>query len=231
MMEWNFLSGILFILLTLVIYLTASWLYKRLGRITLLQPLVLALLLLIPLLYLCDIAYADYFAGAYPLHWLLGPATIALAVPLYLNAKRIRQFFVPIMLTILTAASVTVLLAIVLAWLLGASELTLLSLATKSITTPVAMVVSAEIGGQQSLASAFIIVAGLLGGVLGPLLFRWMKLQDESIKGLVLGLLSHAIGTAKAFEISDKCGAYSALAMGMTALLTAIILPLAVYLF
>ena len=156
---------------------------------------------------------------------MLGPVTVALAIPLYQNLKRIRALLAPIVLTLVLGSFFTVGICMGIAWMLGASDTTLFSMTTKSITTPIAMAVAEKIGATAALAAPFVMFTGVLGAVLGPPIFDKLNIKDDSVKGISLGLTSHAVGTAKALEISAECGAFAALSMGLTGILTALILP------
>ena len=151
--------------------------------------------------------------------------TVALAIPLYQNLKRIRTLLLPIVATMVLGSLLTVGSCIVVAWMLGASETTLMAMTTKSITTPIAMAVAEKIGAVAALTAPFVMFTGVLGAVLGPIILERLNITDDSVKGVSLGLTSHAVGTARALEISEECGAFAALSMGLTGILTALILP------
>lgn len=218
----------------LIITLLAFWggqeLYQRSGRKPGLQPVLVGISTVIAVLLFCDIPYDEYQQSAYPIHLMIGPVTVALAIPLYLNIRRIQALILPILLTLLLSGAVTVLVAIAVGYLLGVDPDTLRSLLTKSITTPIALMVAEEVGGIPALAAAIVLITGVIGAVIGiPILDR-LKIEDDEVRGLTLGMSAHAIGTAKALEISARCGAFSALAMGLTGIMTAILLPLILWL-
>lgn len=217
------------LVITLVSFRLGQIAYERSGKKTYCQPVVVGMALVIVVLLVFKIPYSQYFESAKPLHLLLGPVTIALAIPLYQNLKRIRALLLPIVLTVFIASSITVGLAVIILSLFGASDVSLLSMSTKSITTPIAMIVSEEIGGLASLSATFVMSTGVLGAVLGPPILDRLGIKDDGIKGFALGLTAHAVGTARALEISEECGAFSALAMGLTGIFTAIFLPLIIY--
>ncbi len=219
---WVYLAAnpLLWLTATLAAYQGGLWVYRRSGGRPLLNPVLLAIVLLAALLMVTGSDYADYFAGAQFVHFLLGPATVALAVPLYRQFHRVRRAALPLGVATLTAA----LSAMGVAWLLGASRETLLSLAPKSVTTPVAMGIAEQIGGLPSLTAVLVILTGILGAAMGGLILRLVRVGDPRAQGL--GLAAHGIGTAQAFQMGEVAGTFSSLAMGLNALATALMLPL-----
>ena len=211
--------------LTLAAFLIATWLYRRSGWL-LLQPVLVSVTLIVATLLLCGVDYATYRAGAEPIAWLLGPATLALAVPLQHNIKRIRQLFWPIMLTLLAGGVLSVTLTLAIGWALGADWVVLMSLAPKSVTMPIAMPVAEQIGGIASLAAVLVMLTGVIGTALGPWLLRWARVEHPAARGLSYGINAHAIGTAHALQEGEECGAFAALAMSLLGIATALLLPL-----
>ncbi|HPE61907.1 MAG TPA: LrgB family protein [Thiolinea sp.] len=210
---------------TLVAYQIAHHVYARSGRNPLLNPVVTAVLLLIGLLLLTGISYQDYFAGAQFVHFLLGPATVALAIPLYRQFARLRQLWLPVLVALVLGVSIGGLSAVLIAGILGADSQTLLSLAPKSVTAPVAMGIAERIGGLPSLTAVLVVSTGVIGAVFGTKLFDWMGIQDDSVRGIAMGVAAHGIGTARAFQVSTEMGAFSGLAMALSAFLASVILP------
>ncbi len=211
--------------LTLGAYQLALALYQRSGWIFL-QPVLVAMSLVIAVLTLSGLSFAEYRAGAELLLLLLGPATVALAVPLFVNLRRIRQLFWPIMLTLLLAGPLATALGVGLAWLFGAEPIMLMSMAPKSATTPIAMLVASQIGGIAALAAVFVLLTGVLGAVLGPGLLRICGVHHPAARGMALGMTAHAVGTAQALQEGEECGAFAALAMSLMGVATAVLLPL-----
>jgi predicted murein hydrolase (TIGR00659 family) len=212
--------------LTLLAFQFALWLYRRSGWL-LLQPVMVAMLLVVATLSACGLDYPTYRQGAAPIALLLGPATVALAVPLYLNLKRIRLLLLPILLTVLIGGALTVLLTLLIAYGLGARMPVLMSLSTKSVTMPIAMLVTEQLKGIVPLAAVLVMLTGVLGTALGPLLLRWAGVDHPAARGLSYGINAHAIGTARALEEGEESGAFAALAMSLLGVLTAVLLPLA----
>ena len=216
------------VFLTLAAFKIGQWCYQRSGKAPVFQPMIVGLFLVFGVLMVLDLSFDQYFATAQPLHLMLGPVTVALAIPLYENIHRIRATLGPILVTVLITSTLTVTIAVVTGWLFGVDKTTLLSLTTKSITTPIAMAVSSEIGGIPSLAAVFVIFTGILGVIVGPYLLDRMNVTDKEIRGITMGISAHAIGTARSIEEDRETGAFSALAMGLTGFMTAFILPLIV---
>ena len=224
---WVYLaaSPLLGLTITLLAYVLALAVHQRYRRHPLTNPVLLAVVLLVTLLLLTDTPYPSYFAGAQFVHFLLGPATVALAIPLYAQLGRVRAMRWPVLLGVAAGALTAVVSAVGSAWLLGASVPTQLSLAPKSVTTPIAMAVAERIGGIASLTAVLVIVTGIVGAVIAPALFRLLRVQDHAIQGFALGVTAHGIGTARALQISEEAGAFAALAMGLNGVVTALLLP------
>lgn len=222
--EW--LHSPLFILpLNIVAFLLGLQLYRRTGT-TLLHPIVGASALVAGTLYSLGISYGDYHEASGLLYALLGPAVVALAVPLKQNLPIIRRAGWPLAVTLVVGAVLAPLVAGLIALLFGAGELVLLALAGKAVTTPVALAVAEKIHAAQSLTAGIVLFSGVVGAVAGPPLLARLNIRDHRIVGFVLGINAHAIGTARALEISALCGAFAALAMGLCGALSAILLPL-----
>jgi putative effector of murein hydrolase len=178
-----------------------------------------------------DLDFAAYDSGNGILNWLLGPATVALAVPLSQQMRQLPALFKPLTLALMLGGLFATLSALLLVKLFGLSDIILLSLAAKSVTSPIALSIVQQIGGLAGLLAVATMVTGLTGIVVSKSLFRFTGLEDERWQGLILGVTAHAIGTAKAFESSSRCGAFATLGMGINGILTAIILPASIKLF
>ncbi|WP_160151994.1 LrgB family protein [Microbulbifer sp. ALW1] len=200
-------------------------LYRRLGS-PLLHPVVGGSLLVFAGLLLLGVDFPGYQQGSGLLYLLLGPAVVALAIPLKQNLGVVRRAGWPLMLGLLIGAILAPLVAVVIATLLGGSRTVLIALTTKSVTTPVALALAQEMHGVQSLAAGVVAFTGIVGAVCGPSLLRFLGIRDERVIGFTLGINAHAIGTVRALEISALTGAFSALAMGLCGALTALLLPL-----
>lgn len=227
---WVYLaaSPLLGLTVTLLAYLIGDALYRKSGQNPLFNPVAIAIILLVGLLLGTGTPYQTYFDGAQFVHFLLGPATVALAIPLYIHADKVRRLLLPILLALLTGSITAITSAMALTWLLGGSIQTVLSMAPKSITTPVAMGIAEKIGGLPSLTAVLVIMTGVVGAITATHLLKWLRIGDDSVKGFAIGVASHGIGTARAFQISELAGAFAGLAIGLNALLTALLVPLMV---
>jgi len=224
---WVYLSAspLYGLTVTLVVYLMAVWLYERFGSLPILNPVLIAVLLLVVLLWLTGMDYPTYFAGAQFIHFLLGPATVALALPLYRQLQKLRQVLLPFVIALIVGMVVSVASAAGIARLFGLSKETILSLTPKSVTAPVAMGIADSLGGLPTLTAILVVTTGVLGAILGTTLFRWLGIKDDAVKGTAMGAISHGIGTARAFQVSEQMGAFSGLAMALMALLGAVLMP------
>jgi predicted murein hydrolase (TIGR00659 family) len=225
---WVYLSAspLLHLTLTLVAFQAGLWLHQKTGGNPLANPVLIAVLLLVTILLLTGTSYSTYFEGAQFVHFLLGPATVALAIPLYRQFEAVRRSALAILVSIFAGSATAALSAIALASAMGASRDAILSLAPKSVTAPVAMAITRELGGLPSLTAALVILTGITGAMLGPLLLNAMNIRDWRARGLAIGTASHGIGTARAMQVNSVAGAFAGLAMGLNALATALILPI-----
>ncbi len=224
---WVYLaqSPLLWLALTVVTYSGGEALYRRLGRHPLVHPVLTSVVTLVALLLASRTPYPRFFEGAQFIHFLLGPGIVALAVPLHRELHRERALALPLSASLLAGSVTAVVTAVLTARLLGASHETLLSLAPKSATAPVAMGIAEKLGGLPSLAASLVLLTGVLGAVIGPPLLRRLRVTDPAATGFALGVASHGLGTARAFELGETAGAFSGLGMGLNALATSILVP------
>ncbi len=225
---WVYLSTspLLHLTLTLIAFQIGNWIYVR-GKLNpLLNPVLIAVVILVTILTVTGTRYETYFDGAQFVHFLLGPATVALALPLYRQFEKVRRSALAVLVSIVTGSLVAILSATGLGYVFGATHETLISMAPKSVTTPVAMGISDVMGGLPSLTAVLVILTGILGAMIGPMVLNLVGVRDWSARGLALGTASHGIGTARALQVNEVAGAFSGLAMGLNALATAILLPL-----
>ena len=192
------------------------------------QPVLASMLLVIGVLLSCGLTYTEYRESTHILSILLGPATVALAVPLYLNLRRIRQLFWPIFTTLVIGGVFATGLVVLLGWWFGAEHKVLMTLAPKSVTSPIAMLVADQLGGVAALAAVFVLITGVIGAITGPALLRVLGVHSPEARGMALGMTAHAVGTSVALQESEECGAFAALAMSLMGVGTAVFLPLAV---
>jgi predicted murein hydrolase (TIGR00659 family) len=216
--------------LTLAAYALAQKLYQRTGAI-LFNPVFTSIVAIILLLRLMGIPYATYARGGQFILFLLGPAVVALAVPLYTRRQEILAKKGPILIGVAVGALTSIVTASGLAWLLGGSAEVVLSLAPKSVTTPIAIGIVEKIGGIAPLTAAIVVLTGCLGAICGPEFCRWIGIRDPAAMGLAIGTASHGIGTARMLEVDRLGGAVAGLAIGLNGLMTALVLPLLVELF
>ena len=224
---WVYLSAqpLLGLTMTLLAYGIAWRIQQRLKAHPLANPVLIAVLLLVTVLTLTETPYRRYFDGAQFVHFLLGPATVALAIPLYHQFRKMRALALPLGVTLLAGSTIAVASAWIVGALLGADTATLVSLAPKSVTTPIAMAVAEALGGLPSLTAALVIATGILGAMCAQGLFRLMRIADPAAQGFAIGIAAHGIGTARAFQINAQTGAFAALAMAANGLLTAVLVP------
>ncbi len=215
--------------ITLGAYQLAMAVYEK-TRWVFLQPVLVSMLTVIGILLACGLSFAEYKDSAAALTLFLGPATVALAVPLFVNLRRIRQLFWPTFITLLVAGVVATVLGVAMAWAFGAEHIMLMSMAPKSVTSPIAMLVASQIGGIAALAAVFVMITGIIGAIVGPSLLKRCGVQHPAALGMALGLTAHAVGTARALQEGDECGAFAALAMSLMGVFTAVLLPLAILL-
>lgn len=225
---WVYLSAtpLLGLTITLLVYHGAFLLYQRSNFHALANPVGLSVIALGSLLWATGTPYATYFEGAQFVHFLLGPATVALAVPLIEQLARIKRLWLPMLGALVVGTLAATVTAIGVGWALGASKVTLASLAPKSVTAPVAMGIAEKIGGLPSLTAVLVVCTGILGAASGRWLFDTLRIQDPTVRGFALGTAAHGIGTARAFQENEESGAFAGLAMGLSALFSAVALPL-----
>ncbi|TYP00104.1 putative murein hydrolase (TIGR00659 family) [Geothermobacter ehrlichii] len=213
------------VFLTLAAYALAQILYRRTGSIFF-NPVALSISGIILFLLASGIPYDAYAVGGRYVLFLLGPSVVALAVPLYVRRQEIWKRRGPISVGIFAGAVSSVVSASGLAWLLGGSRDVVLSLAPKSVTTPIAISIVEKIGGIAPLTAALVVLTGCLGAICGPEFCRFIGIRSEVATGLAVGTASHGIGTARMLEVSELGGAVAGLAIGLNGLVTAFLLPL-----
>ena len=219
-------TPLVWIIVTISAYKIGILVYEKSGKNALLQPIVVAYMIMLPILLVAKIPYQQYFESVSIIHFILGPATVALALPLYKNLKLIRSYFMPIVATLVLGSAFTILSALGILWLFDASSATMLSMTTKSVTAPITIITAQDIGAVPSLAMGFVVITGLLGALFGNVIFKLLRIKHDAAKGFALGLISHAIVIARSVEISDKAAAFAALAMGLVGVFIAVVLPI-----
>lgn len=223
---------VMMLVLTLVVYVICLGIYQLSKRNMLLMPITTGIVAIVAILVTFDIDYTAYFESVQIIHFLLGTATVALAVPLRNNFHLIVEHAFPLSVSLIVMGIFTPVLAVASAWVFGADKAVLLSLAPKSISTPFAIGVAEAIGAYPSLVAVIVIVTGIVVALVSSIVFKVFAIHNPIAQGFSLGLVGHGVGTAAAFELSFKAGAFSALAMGLMGLSTSILLPyLIVWLF
>jgi predicted murein hydrolase (TIGR00659 family) len=224
---WVYLaaSPLLGLTATLLAYVFAFRIYQRARFSPLANPVMIAVALLVAVLTVTGTPYKTYFDGAQFVHFLLGPATVALAVPLYQQLPKLRANVLPLLGGLLAGSLVAVVSAVGIAWLLGASPEVVRSLAPKSVTIPIAMGVAEKIGGLPSLTAVLVMATGIIGAVSATKILNVLGMRDYSVRGFATGVAAHGIGTARAFQVNEEAGAFAALGMGLNGVVTAVLVP------
>lgn len=227
---WVYLSAspLLGLTLTLCAYLVAQRIFVLCKASPLANPVAITVALIVAVMWLSGMSYERYFAGAQFVHFLLGPATVALAVPLVRQLPRLRRALLPLGAALLAGCVTAIVSAVVVAVLLGATPELAYTLGPKSATSPIAMAVAERLGGVPALTAALVIGTGIFGAVFGTQLFQLLRVRSDAARGFALGLAAHGIGTARAFQVSPEMGAFAGLAMGLNGALTALLAPVLV---
>ena len=213
-------------MLTIAAFTVGQQIYRLLGNTAFLPPILTGIILVSVVLEVTGISFDTYMEGGQYLHLMLGPVVVMLAVPLYQFIHVMKKEWLRISLAISLGSGTTVAVAVAMAHFWIGNDPITVTMSTKSVTTPVAVTVSEQLGGVGALASAFVIITGVFGALMIPPLLKSVKLDDPKAMGLTLGVCAHAIGTSRAIELGNQQAAYSAMAMTLTATLHAVLLPL-----
>lgn len=227
--EWLRQSPLTGIFLTLLAYRVALSVSRRYHGHPLANTVLVGAGLLIVSLLALGLSFDEYFRGASFIQFLLGPVTVALAIPLYNNLARLKRSAFAILSSIVVGSVAGVASAVLIAVAFDMPPQIVLSLAPRSATTPIAIGVAEAIGGIPTLAAAFVIVTGIIGAVLAKPLLALLRMNDDVVLGVATGIAAHGIGTARVFQISETAGAFAGLAMGLTGFVTAVVAPLLVH--
>ena len=230
---WSYLAQgpLLWLTLTLLAYALADLVAEALGRPPLANTVLISVVLLGLMLWATGTPYATYFEGAQFVHFLLGPATVSLAVPLYRQGARLRRAVLPVLAGVATGSVVAMVSALAIGRGLGLDLETLASLAPKSTTAPVAIGIAEGLGGSPTLAAVLVIVTGITGALIATPLLNRLGIRDWRARGLAVGTAAHGIGTARAFQVHPTAGAFAGIGMGLNAILTALLAPVVLRLF
>lgn len=221
---------LLWLTVTLAAYWCADRLYQACGQSAWLNSVVVTIAALVAILLATDTSYRTYFEANRFIHFLLGPATVALAVPLVQRIHELRGYWRALLVALIAGSITAVMTALAIGWLVGLPRSMLVAMLPKSATTPIAMPVAAGLGGDASLTAVLVIITGLVGAVVGLPLMRGLGVKSPVARGLALGVSAHGLGTARAYRDGPITGAYSGLAMGLNGLATAILVPFIVWL-
>lgn len=210
--------------LTFAFFFGAKVLQKKTGLV-LLNPILITIALLIVFLRFTGISYETYEEGGYLIEFWLKPAVVALGVPLYLQLETIKKQLLPIIISELVGCLVGIVSVVLVAKLLGATQEVIVSLASKSVTTPIAMEVTQAVGGIPSLTAAVVVCVGIFGAIFGFKVLALGHVKSPIAQGLSMGTASHAVGTSAAMEVSGKYGAYASLGLTLNGIFTALLTP------
>ena len=220
---------------TVVVYVLAQALYARLDQAAWANPVLWTVLVIAGGLLATGVSYPTYFAGAQFIHFLLGPAVVALAWPMWERCAELRKRWRVLLLAALAGGTAAAVSALALGWALGLPAEVVLSLAPKSVTAPVAMGIADKIGGIPALAAVFAVVTGMVGALSGKYLFQLLKIPVDGpgwmARGFALGTAAHGIGAARALQVNADAGAYAGLALGLQVVLASLLMPLVFKLF
>ena len=225
---WVYLSTspLLWLTLTLLVWIVATTISVRLKRHPLANPVLISIVLLSCTLWMFNVPYERFFAGAQFIHFLLGPATVAIAIPLFRQWQKVRQALVPMGAALVVGSFSAVLSIIVMGKWAGLSQDVLISFLPKSSTAGVAMSISASLGGNPSLTAVLVILTGIVGAVVVTPFMNAMRIKDYEARGFAVGLTSHGIGTARAFDVDETAGLFAGMAMALNAIATSVVVPL-----
>jgi predicted murein hydrolase (TIGR00659 family) len=225
-LDWLRTSPLFFVLLTLAAYRLGREARDRTGGHALAQPVLVAVVVIGLVLTGLDVEYPTYRDGTELIAFWLGPATVALAVPLHRNVGRLKGFVVPMLVAIPVGAVVSIVLGVVVVQLLGGGDELARTMAPKAATTPVSLALSDENGGIPALTAVFTIVIGIVGAIAGPAVLTLLRVRDRRARGLAMGATTHGIGTSRSLHDDETEGAFAGLAMGLTALATSLLVPI-----
>lgn len=227
---WVYLSTtpLLWLTLTVLVWLLADWIAIKARRHPAVNPVLIAIVLLSALLLATGTPYASYFTGAQFVHFMLGPAVVAIGVPLYKHWPEVKRNLLPMLSALLAGTLVAIASALGVAALLGVPREVLVSLAPKSVTAGVAMGIAENLGGVPALTAVLVIATGIIGAIVVTPLLNACKIDHLPARGFAVGVAAHGIGTARAFTISPVAGTFAGIAMGLSALLSSVLVPLIV---
>lgn len=224
---WVYLSGspLFALILTLTAYQIGSYLYQKTDKYPLANPVAIAVIVVAVVLYLVDMPYQKYFEGAQFVHFLLGTATVSLAVPIYRGIAVLKTRLVPLMIALLCGGVVSIVSAVGIATLMGADAAIIGAFYPKSVTAPIAMGVAERLGVSPTLTAVFAVITGILGAMLGSSILNFLGMKAWWQRGFAMGVAAHGIGTSRAFAVHPEAGTYASLAMGLHGIAGALLIP------
>lgn len=227
---WVYLSGdpLFALVITLATYQLGYVLYVKLNRNPIVNPVAISVILTCAMIQFLDMPYAKYFEGAQFVHFLLGTATVALAIPIYHGFKNMGRKILPIIFAMLVGSTASVLSAVAITKFMGAGDTIVGSMYAKSVTAPIAMGIAERIGVSPTLTAVFTVITGMLGAILAPFILNALKIQRWWIRGTAIGVGAHGLGITRAFSVNEEAGVYASMAMGLNGVISAIALPMVI---
>lgn len=225
------MNELFFLMLTIGAFVFSRWINKICNYNPIVSPPIISAAVIICLMLLFDWSYQDYSHANTPIRILLGTVTVGFALPLYKNFGILKRVWQPLLMALVIGCLVGSGSAVGMAWAFGFDKQVLLSVAPKSVTTPIAVGISEQIGGDPAMSISFVMVTGILGIIMASAVFKVLKIKNEVAQGFALGLSSHGLGTFRAFQISERAGAFSSLGMALNGVLTAFLIPLLLLIF
>jgi len=230
---WVYLSGspLFALFITLAAYQIGLWVYKSTKQNPLANPVAIAIILVATVIQSIDMPYSSYFEGAQFIHFLLGSATVSLAIPIYRGLSSLKGRSIPLIFSLIAGGLVSIFSAVNIASLLGAGSSITGAMYPKSVTAPIAMGIAERIGVSPTLTAIFAVATGILGAILAPFVLNALGMKEWWQRGFAIGIGAHGIGTSRAFSIHPEAGTYASLAMGMNGVISAVAIPIIYQLF
>lgn len=225
---WVYLSGspLFALIITLTAYQIGHFCYQKTDKYPLANPVAIAVILVALCLYAVDMPYQKYFEGAQFVHFLLGTATVSLAVPIYRGIAALKARLIPLLIALICGGVVSIVSAVSIATFLGADSVIITAFYPKSVTAPIAMGIAERMGISPTLTAVFAVVTGILGAMLGSTVLNLLGMKEWWQRGFAMGIAAHGIGTSRAFAVHPEAGTYASLAMGLHGILGALLIPL-----
>lgn len=227
---WVYLSGdpLFALIITLASYQLGYWLYVKSNRNPLVNPVGISVIVVCVFITLMHMPYAKYFQGAQFVHFLLGTATVALAVPIYRGFNDLKGKIFPIFLALTMGSAASIISAVMTSKAMGAGPTIVGSMYAKSVTAPIAMGIAERIQVSPTLTAVFTVITGMLGAILAPYILNALKIGPWWMRGTAIGVGAHGLGITRAFSVNEQAGVYASMAMGLNGVLSAILLPIVV---